>query len=64
MVSILGKSLVVKKSLKAGTVIKKEDLTAKGPATGISSKLYYKVIGKKLAKDKNADEILFPKDIK
>ena len=64
LVSILGKSLVVKKSLKAGTVIKKEDLTAKGPATGISSKLYYKVIGKKLAKDKNADEILFPKDIK
>ena len=63
LISILGKSLVTKKPLKAGAIIKKEDLTSKGPATGISSQLYYKVIGKKLLKSKNADEVLFPKDI-
>ena len=63
LISILGKSLVTKKSMKAGKIIEKEDLTAKGPATGISSKLYYKVLGKKLLKDKEEDEILFPEDI-
>ena len=63
LISILGKSLVTKKPLKAGAIIKKEDLTSKGPATGISSQLFYKVIGKKLLKSKNADEVLFPKDI-
>ena len=63
LISILGKSLVTKKSLKAGSIIKKEDLTSKGPPTGISSKLYYKVIGKKLLKNKNTDEVLFPEDI-
>ena len=64
LVSILGKSLVLKNSLKAGDEIKKENLTSKGPATGINAKLYYKVIGKKLIKDKKADELLLPEDIK
>tara|TARA_B100001057_G_C22839221_1_gene946406 strand:- start:98 stop:1183 length:1086 start_codon:yes stop_codon:yes gene_type:complete len=63
LVSILGKSLVAKKSLKSGFIIKKEDLSVKGPATGISSEFFYKVIGKKIIKDKSEDEILFPEDI-
>ena len=63
LVSILGKSLATKHSLKAGSFIKKEDITTKGPATGISSKNYYEVIGKKLLKDKDADEILLPEEI-
>ena len=63
LVSILGKSLVAKNSLKSGSIIKKEDLSVKGPATGISSEFFYKVIGKKIIKDKSEDEILFPGDI-
>jgi len=63
LVSILGKSLVAKNSLKSGSIIKKEDLTVKGPATGISSEYFYKVIGKKILKDKSEDEILFHGDI-
>lgn len=63
LVSILGKSLATKKVLKAGSILKEEDLIAKGPPTGISSQKYYEVIGKKLIKDKKADEILMPEEI-
>ena len=63
LVSILGKSLATKKVLKAGSILKEEDLIAKGPPTGISSQKYYEVIGKKLLKDKKADEILMPEEI-
>ncbi len=63
LISILGKSIALKHSLKAGSVLKKEDLTTKGPPIGISSQNFYKVIGKKLQKDKNGDEILLPDEI-
>ena len=64
LVSILGKSLATKQSLKAGTLLSKENITTKGPATGISAKNYYDVIGKKLKIDKAADEIILPEDIR
>ncbi len=63
LVSILGKSLATKHPLKAGSILKKDDLITKGPPSGISSRNFYNVIGKKLLKDKNGDEILFPADI-
>jgi N,N'-diacetyllegionaminate synthase len=63
LVSILGKSLATNKVIKAGTILKEEDLTAKGPPTGISSSKYYEVLGRKLIKDKKADEILMPEEI-
>ena len=63
LVSILGKSLATKYPLKAGSVLKKEDLITKGPPSGISSQDFYNVIGKKLLKDKNGDEILFPDEL-
>lgn len=63
LVSILGKSLATKYPLKAGSILKKDDLITKGPPSGISSRNFYNVIGKKLLKDKNGDEILFPSDI-
>ncbi|WP_440929841.1 N-acetylneuraminate synthase family protein [Candidatus Pelagibacter sp.] len=63
LVSILGKSLATKKSMSAGDILKKEDLIAKGPSTGISSQKFYEVIGKKLLKDKKADQILMPDEI-
>ena len=64
LVSILGKSLATKVPLKAGTVLSRENITTKGPATGISAKNYYDVIGKKLNKEKAADEIIFTEDLK
>ena len=63
LVSILGKSLATKKALKAGSIIEKKDLIAKGPPIGISSQNFYEVIGKKILKDKEADEILMPEEI-
>tara|TARA_B110000027_G_scaffold134249_1_gene165964 strand:+ start:24799 stop:25878 length:1080 start_codon:yes stop_codon:yes gene_type:complete len=63
LVSILGKSLATKKALKAGSIIEKKDLIAKGPPIGISSQNFYEVIGKIILKDKEADEILMPEEI-
>ena len=63
LVSILGKSLATKKVLKAGSILKEEDLISKGPPTGISSSKFYEVVGRKLIKDKEADEILMPEEI-
>ena len=63
LVSILGKSLATKRKMNAGDILKKEDLIAKGPPMGISSQKFYEVIGKKLLKDKKADQILMPDEI-
>jgi len=63
LVSILGKSLATKYPIKAGSILKKDDLITKGPPSGIRSKNFYNVIGKKLLKDKDGDEILFPDEI-
>ena len=64
LVSILGKSLVTNKSLKNGHIITKDDLTSKGPPTGIGADKFFEVIGKKITKDKKKDEIIYPSDIK
>ena len=63
LVSILGKSLATKRAIKSGTKITKDDLITKGPATGISANKFYEVLGKKILKDKESDEIIFPNEI-
>lgn len=52
------RSLVSTKNLKAGTLLKREDLTFKRPAFGISPKHIDEVIGKPLLIDLNEDEQL------
>ena len=64
LVSILGKSLVANKALKNGHIITKDDLTTKGPPSGIRADKFFEVIGKKIITDKEEDEIIFPGDIK
>mgnify|MGYP001372744346 CR=1 FL=1 len=63
LVSILGKSLVAKKNLKIGHIISEDDLTTKGPPTGIGADKFYEIIGKKIINDKEADDTIFPGDI-
>ncbi len=63
LVSILGKSLVMKKDIKKGSKITEDNLTTKGPPTGIRAEKFYEVLGKKILKDKKKDEILFQGDI-
>lgn len=52
------RSLVAKKNIKKGSIIKFEDLTWKRPASGISPKYIDEVVGKKSAADINEDDIL------
>lgn len=52
------KSLVLKKGIKKGTIIISENLVAKRPAGGISPSEINDVVGKKIKKNLNSDEIL------
>jgi sialic acid synthase SpsE len=52
------RSLVALKDIPKGKIIKKEDLTFKRPAHGISPKFIDEVIGKKAVIDINEDDIL------
>ena len=51
------RSLFLNKSLKKGDIIKKEDLIAKRPASGISPEHIDKIIGKKLNRNIDSDEL-------
>ncbi len=52
------RSLVILHNMKAGDVIKEEDITAKRPGTGISPKYIEVVIGRELKTDVKEDDIL------
>lgn len=52
------RSLVAKKYIKKGSIIKFEDLTWKRPASGISPKYIDEVLGKKTVTDINEDDVL------
>jgi len=52
------RSLVAKKDIKKGDIVKKEDLTFKRPAHGISPKFIDEIVGKKAAKDISEDTVL------
>jgi sialic acid synthase SpsE len=53
------RSLVMKESVKAGTVITKDHLTWKRPGMGVSPKFIDDVIGKKALRDIENDEIVY-----
>ena len=55
---IARKSIVASKNLAAGHVLTEEDLATKRPGTGLSPMLFYTIIGKKLRKAVQEDEVL------
>ena len=52
------RSLVLTRSMKAGEIIKEEDLMPKRPGTGISPEFAEIVVGRKVVKDLEEDTIL------
>ncbi len=54
----LRRSLVAKKNLKKGSLVKKKDITIKRPGTGIEPKFLDFIVGKKIKKNISKDEIL------
>ena len=57
------KSVVAKRDLKAGTVLREDSLALKKPGTGIPSERMGELIGRRLLCDKVADEQIYEKDI-
>jgi len=57
------KSLIVKINLKKGDAISYKNLTSMRPANGISPLHIDKIVGKKLKRTKNKNDVLFWKDI-
>jgi len=53
-----GKSLVARRALPAGTILRKEDLTAKKPGRGIPASEFQSVVGKRVCRALSADEFL------
>jgi N-acetylneuraminate synthase len=54
----LGKSIVSAKDIPAGETIKREDLTAKSPAKGISPQSLYEIVGHETQRPVGKDEYL------
>jgi sialic acid synthase SpsE len=52
------KSLVATRSISAGDIIQKADLTCKRPGSGLPPKWFDRVIGKKAAKQIRKEEML------
>ncbi len=59
---VIRKSLVAKKDIRKGQVIKAEMLTTKRPGTGLPPKMFYPLLGKKARKDVKAGQML-PKGV-
>jgi N-acetylneuraminate synthase len=51
----LAKSLTTTRAMRAGETVKREDVTAKSPAKGISPQQLYAVVGERLRRDVPAD---------
>ena len=64
MRKLFNKSLVLTKSLRKGSIIKKEDLTAKKPGSGIPVQKIDKCIGKKVISDLVSGHILSWEDMR
>ena len=58
MKDIFEKSIVAKHKLTSGTILRVSDLAFKKPGTGISASKILDVIGMKLNKDMEVDELL------
>jgi len=57
------RSVVAKEALKAGTHLEKAQLTTKKPGTGISAELLNDLVGRELAADVAADQLLREEDL-
>ena len=57
------KSIVPRRDLRAGHVLGVGDLTTKKPASGISARRMHEIVGRKLARDVTAGELLQDEDI-
>ena len=62
-IKIFRRSIVIKNGMQAGEKIKLEDLDYKRPGTGIKPDEAKYVIGRKLKKNKNYDELLYWEDL-
>lgn len=57
-IKIARKSIVAKKTIKAGEVLTKENLTTKRPGSGINPMKWYEVLGTKAQKDYQEDDLI------
>ena len=60
---MFGKSIVAKRSLKAGTILTDNDLALKKPGTGLSPGRWHDVIGRRLRRDLDPDTPLTDADL-
>lgn len=58
-----GVSVVSRGSIKAGSILKEEDITVKCPGGGISPVHFWELAGKKARKDIPEDSIIYPNDL-
>jgi sialic acid synthase SpsE/sugar phosphate isomerase/epimerase len=59
----LGKSLVASKPLKAGTILKAEDIKIRSPGQGLSPQKLPQLIGRTLAHDMRDEDFFFSSDL-
>ena len=59
---ILGKSLVVARTIKSGSILKENDILVRSPGQGISPNRLHEFVGKKLTVTKNCNDFLFESD--
>tara|TARA_B100000315_G_scaffold255043_1_gene297402 strand:- start:471 stop:1526 length:1056 start_codon:yes stop_codon:yes gene_type:complete len=57
------RSLVLTRNLKAGDVVRRSDLTAKRPGTGVSPDKSDRIIGKTVKRDMESDELVREEDV-
>lgn len=60
---VFRRSVVINKNLKAGDIIREEDITLKRPGTGFTPNEIKFIVGKKLKRDIEADRLLSKDDI-
>ncbi len=59
----LGKSLVAARPLKAGTLLKAEDIKIRSPGQGLSPQKLPQLLGRTLARDMRDEDFFFPSDL-
>jgi N-acetylneuraminate synthase len=60
---IFMKSVVAARDLKEGSVLTADDLTSKKPGTGIPAKDLFSLVGRKLRRSVERDDLLHPEDL-
>jgi sialic acid synthase SpsE len=57
------KSVVAARDLEKGSVLTLDDLTSKKPGTGIPAKDLHSLVGRKLRRSVERDDLLHPEDL-